>query len=856
VNRNNQPERIDPVDLIGTHYEAVKMSDACRLSIQNSTRAVVAARRKMPMIRRAMSLAGVAAAIAVFTLYWHFVAVQPTNKGAARTQYGAIPPHGRQPRIATGQSTSSHTKRAFKKAAPTANRTAMRPAAKINTPHSIPKATVRLGDPIVVAVSVRQPVTDGAGKALSIGDKVRSGDTIRTGKGGRVALVTRQGSELNLDSNSSLVLTASNVATIQRGRLYCSNRDKEIARIDTPAGHVKLLGTVVDTNVVRKDAVAVTVVKGKVQLSNRHGNAVVDAGKRSLLVAFRPPQPGTTVDTYRETSWYHGRGDYQSDYGDIAYAVNRQKPMDLMTEIWATNADGTDKRRVRTLIGSALEPGPWVPGERWLSLDLRSPMWTTPDAKTRSAAVTKSNQSRRSVIDSRIVLLDAATGQTVPFDLPNGYFVLRRSFAPNAMLMAFSGDYTPDPNDRSKNEYGVRVYDRRSGKVSHVYSGNVDSAAAWAPDSRHIAIWSGEFGSTDCKLLIVDTRTSRVRDLGVQGAGASFSPDGNKIAYCGDFKNANAFDHGVPDSGNIFVLDLARPNAKPVRVSASEEGALAPHWSPDGRRIAYIVPGAVWVVDADGTNPKEIYHVKLGMITKVSWNPSGDTVFVTENLFTLLLVAADGSGVRRTISQMGGESDLPFDAKQQTDAAAAAIKDAVFEYAMGQTLSFEGDLAAAQHYAAAANTFAGLVWNYPLSGLAPDDTFRYADVARKAASRTDAKALHDTCKDRMRLMAWVLARSVAKRKQFPPDLQSCLTEPGNWQIGDALSSKDVAHVMMLGTCPGDVPHGATPYVYTPPAPGIEPKAGAVIVRCPLHTDECVRWDQNMASRINRTLSSQ
>ena len=642
VNKHNPPDRIDPVELIRAHYEAVEMSDACRLDIQNRTRAVVGARRKAPTLRWAMGLAGVAAVIVVFVLCWRFVSGPPVKTGPPA-------PKGMRQGIVANHAGSNQVKKQSKKAASDADRTALRAGRLDGAQHAqapsirgrcfdgaqhaqvvitnrelpIHGAAPGLGGPVVVVVSLQQPVKNGSGKALSVGDRVASGDTVRTGKGGRVALVTRKGSELDLGANSELALTSANIASISRGRLYCSNRDKEIARIDTPAGRVKLLGTVVDTNVVRKDTVAVTVLEGRVQLSNQHGNALVDAGKRSMLVAFRPPKAGVAVDTYKETSWYHGRGDYQSDFGDIAYAVSRQKPLDLITEIWTTNADGSYKHRVRSLIGSVYEPGPWVPGERWLSLDLRSPAWTTPDAKTRSAAVTKSDQWRRSVIDNRIVLLDAATGQTEPLDLPNGYFVIRRSFAPNGMLMAFSGDYTPDSNDRSKNEYGVWVCDRRSGKVSRVYSGNVDSAAAWAPDSRHIGIWSGEFASIDYELLIVDTRTGKARDLGVQGAGASFSPDGNKIAYCGDFKNGNAFDHGVPDSGNIFVLDLARPDAKPVRVSASEEGALAPHWSPDGSRIAYIVPGAVWVVNADGTNPKEIYHVKLGGITKVSWSPIG-----------------------------------------------------------------------------------------------------------------------------------------------------------------------------------------------------------------------------------------
>lgn len=845
MNEQDQNPRVDPVDLLSEHYEATEMSDVYRRSILTMTRTTVAARRRDTKLRWTLGFAGVA--VVLVALFLGLPRVQNV-----RPQHAAISldKFARTPR-GLGNAPIVHEKRTLAQPDSVVNVT--NPPPTEHKPRLVEKPIATPDhSPVVVIVWAQGTVTDASGRALKPGQRVAIGSAIRTVAGARAALVTRGGSEIHLDGNTVLRFTAKDTAVIMRGRLYCANRNKEIARIDTPAGRVKLLGTVVDTSVVRKDTVAVTVVEGRVRLSNEHGSSLVDAGRRSVLMASSRPKPGVPVDTYGETAWYHGRGDYESDFGDVAYVVNQQKTYGLVTEIWTTNADGTDKHRVRTLIGSVIEPGPWVPGERWLSLDLRSPVWATPDVKTRSAAVTNSTQSRRGILDDRIVLLDAATGQTAPFELPDGYFVLRRSFAPNPVFMAFVGWYTPDPSKPSKTERGVWVCDRRSAKVTHVYNGNVGSPVAWAPDSRHIAISQGKFASTDCELLILDAQTVQVRDLGVQGAGASFSPDGTKIAYCGEFKQTNAWDRGVPVSGSIFVLDLVTPGAKPMRVSVNDDGALEPSWSPDGSRIAYIVPGGVCVVAADGTGPKEIYHVKLGMITKASWSPAGDAVFVTENLFTTLLVAADGSGVRRTISQMGDASDLPPDARQQTAAAAAAIKDAVFEYAMGQTLSFEGDLTASRHYAAAADTFAGLVWNYPLAGLAPDDTFRYADVARRAALRTPAEALHDTCRERMRLLTSLLAMTVAGRGHFPVDLQSCLSDyHSNWRVGDSVANDSAAHMMMLGGCPGDGRQHATPYLYNPPASGTVPKIGDVLVKCPLHPDVCLKWDAECERRFRK-----
>lgn len=858
VNKNNSPERIDPVDLIGTNYEAVEMSDVCRLDIQNRTRAVVAARHKMPAIRWAISLAGAAALIVVLALSLHRLPVPPTGKGHGQAQFGSTPPHMVQHHATASQSGSSHVKMAPKKTAPNVNRMAIKPTVKKNAPRAIPVVAPQLGEPMVVVVSVQQPAKDRAGRLLNAGDRVRSGDTIRTGQGGRVTLVTRKGSELSLDSNTALVLSGSNIAAIKRGRLYCSNRDKEIARIDTPAGRVKLLGTVVDTNVVRKDTVAVTVVEGKVELSNSHGRALVDAGKQSTLLSFRPPRAGAAVDTYRETSWYHGRGDYQSDFGDIAYVVLRQKPMSLMTEVWLTNLDGTDKHRIRTLMGSDINPGPWVPGQRWLSLDLSGVCWATPDPKERTG-LQRNGMMGRSIVENRVMLLDAATGQSLPSNLPEVQHSAYQSFSPDSTLMAYCD------TGKSQSTPGVWVYDRRTGKSRCVYKSKGQTTIAWAPDSIHIAISMGPALDDKLDLLIVNAHTGEVRDLSIRGGGGSFSPDGTKIAYCGDFKQTSAWLRGVPMGGSVFVLDLTKAGAKPVRVSSGQGGAAEPRWSPDGTRIAYMVPTegngfnfTICVVNADGTALKEIYHDDSTWIQKISWSPTGDAVFVTQDMGgTILLVAADGSGVKRTLCKAGAPSDLPPDAKQQTDAAADAIKEAMFEFAMGKTLSFDGDMTGVrEHFTAAADIFSGLVWNYPLSGLATDDVLRYADVARNEASRSADDILQDSCKQRMDLLRSIVNMNMRKDNRFPTDLQTCLSwavsRPGGWMV-DWLTNKDEKQVRMLDRCPGDGHQGATPFVYTPPAPGAEPKAGDVIVQCPLHPDVCLKWDAKTAERFNTTL---
>jgi hypothetical protein len=78
--------------------------------------------------------------------------------------------------------------------------------------------------------------------------------------------------------------------------------------------------------------------------------------------------------------------------------------------------------------------------------------------------------------------------------------------------------------------------------------------------------------------------------------------------------------------------------------------AAEPAWSPDGRRIAYVAPGAggandLYAVDADGANAGRITWTDGVDETSPSWAPDGKRL-VVERAATVVTVRADGSGER------------------------------------------------------------------------------------------------------------------------------------------------------------------------------------------------------------------
>ena len=93
------------------------------------------------------------------------------------------------------------------------------------------------------------------------------------------------------------------------------------------------------------------------------------------------------------------------------------------------------------------------------------------------------------------------------------------------------------------------------------------------------------------------------------------SPRDRVVAYTADIGGAR----------QLCTLSLRGTGTSPTQLTASQEGVSDPQWSPDGRRLAYVRDGEIWIVDADGSR-ETLVVAKQGGGREPRWSPDGHRV--------------------------------------------------------------------------------------------------------------------------------------------------------------------------------------------------------------------------------------
>src|SRR5687768_12901609 len=110
-------------------------------------------------------------------------------------------------------------------------------------------------------------------------------------------------------------------------------------------------------------------------------------------------------------------------------------------------------------------------------------------------------------------------------------------------------------------------------------------------------------------------------------------------------------------AGDLYTIPMT--GGKATRITNGLPFDAQPRWSPDGKTIAYVTDkdgsDDVWVIDADGRNPKQITRSDRVQWLSPEWTPDGRYIVVSRNsalfstTYALYLYHKDGgSGIRMT----------------------------------------------------------------------------------------------------------------------------------------------------------------------------------------------------------------
>lgn len=183
---------------------------------------------------------------------------------------------------------------------------------------------------------------------------------------------------------------------------------------------------------------------------------------------------------------------------------------------------------------------------------------------------------------------------------------------------------------------------------------------AWSPDGRSVAFrwFNPAVGADAPAVYVADADGEDPRLLVENAAMPDWSPDGRSIA----FANLDV------DHRGISVVEVHRTlsgGPADVRIVTETDGHIpeeAPDWSPDGTRIAFTSHRSgssdIWVVDADGTDVRDLTGDAVALDTSPDWSPDGARIVFGSDRDSepraggdLYSIRPDGNGLRRLTTQ-------------------------------------------------------------------------------------------------------------------------------------------------------------------------------------------------------------
>lgn len=175
----------------------------------------------------------------------------------------------------------------------------------------------------------------------------------------------------------------------------------------------------------------------------------------------------------------------------------------------------------------------------------------------------------------------------------------------------------------------------------------------WSPDSKRIVVYAGREYSNDLVIVSADGSGSvSLTEDGTGGGYASWSPDGDQIAYT--------------SIEGLFIAD-ADGQRQVSRIRSEGPDGPSPElpiWSPDGERIAIVMglgldDHEIKIIDVEGAGGVTI-ETDTTKTPTISWSPDGRRLAFDDEVDgegEIFVVNADGTGPRNLTNSPSSEHE-------------------------------------------------------------------------------------------------------------------------------------------------------------------------------------------------------
>lgn len=265
-----------------------------------------------------------------------------------------------------------------------------------------------------------------------------------------------------------------------------------------------------------------------------------------------------------------------------------------------------------------------------------------------------------------IVSLETGEKRRLISPVPPSTGVMGLAVSPDGNTLAFTAfmDGKPDLPRKHMDLYVVSSEGGTPRRLTFAEGGVV--GITWTPDSRHIVFlpFSYKSGRAGPDLPVSLSRISPLdgkRELvpvppywGYMPANPHLSRFGNRLLVLEQRWIGNTVDIWRAPGPTA-----AGGNTLPAKLIASSAPEQDPHFSPDGKRIAFTSfasgPLALWVSDREGLNAVELTSMESKGISHPRWSPDGSQI-AFHCAGDIWVIRSDGGPVRRLTSDLAAES--------------------------------------------------------------------------------------------------------------------------------------------------------------------------------------------------------